>query len=93
MGWELDMDIDFPFNISFRIGGSVHIIGFDWLLETLEREVSRGKEILIDEVSGGSAVNDNGGFDSFCTHMKFHRDSYSSLIWKCYEYMVEAMGR
>ena len=35
MGWEPDLDIHFPFNVSLGVGGFVHIIGFDWSLETL----------------------------------------------------------
>ena len=48
---------------------------------------------MVNEVSCGTTVNDNSGFDNFCICGEFHRDPYSFFIWDCYEYMIEAMGR
>ena len=45
---------------------------------------------MVDEVSCGTAVDDNSGFDNFHTCGEFLRDPYSSLIQECYEYMIEA---
>lgn len=38
MSQELDLDVCFPFDVSFGVGGPVHIVGFDQLFELLERE-------------------------------------------------------
>ena len=48
---------------------------------------------MVNEVSSGIMVNDDGGFNDFCTCGEFHGDLYSSVIWKCYKYMIEAMKR
>ena len=48
---------------------------------------------MVDEVSGGTTVDDDSGFDNFCTCGEFHRNSYSSFVQECYEYMFEATGR
>ena len=36
VGQELDLNIGFPFNVSFQIGGPVHIVCFDGLAEVLK---------------------------------------------------------
>ena len=34
----------------------------------LEWKFSQGNEIMVDEVSSGTTVNNDSGFDDFCTH-------------------------
>ena len=52
-----------PSNGSFNIGSSINIISSDGFGKIMQGEVCFGQETNVDEISGGTTVNEDGGFD------------------------------
>ena len=75
-----DINLDLPYNVSFGVGGSIHVVSFYWSLEVLEWEFGKGNEFWVIEVSGGATVNNGGGFDDLIAHRKVNGNVHSSFI-------------
>lgn len=75
-----DINLGFPHNVSFGVGGSIYVVGFYGLLKTLEQEFGKEDEFEVNEVPSSTTINDSSGFDDLVANGKSNRNTQDPFI-------------
>ena len=64
-GNSVERNVQGPADGPFGVRGSIYIEGCDWSRESFEFKNTLWKKTRVDEISGGSGVDESKGVDSF----------------------------